>query len=49
MFLCRGILLCFCYPLSGATSFDPIGLPCFKRILDSFPFYPSGTSIRAGD
>ena len=32
----------------GATCFDPIGLPQFKRVLDSFAFCPLGTSIRAG-
>ena len=41
---------CFAFVLlfRGATSFDPIGLPCFKRVLDSFSFCPLGVSIRVG-
>ena len=32
----------------GVTSFEPIGLPYFRRILDSFINCPTGTSICAG-
>ncbi|RVW98763.1 Cation/H(+) antiporter 20 [Vitis vinifera] len=32
----------------GVTSFEPTGLPRFRRILDSFVNCPTGTSIRAG-
>ena len=32
----------------GVTSFEPIGLPRFRRILDSFVKYSTRTSIRAG-
>jgi hypothetical protein len=36
----------------GILSFAPIGLPCFKRALDSFAIVlidcPTGTSIFAG-
>ena len=40
---------CFAFVLlfREAMSFDPISLLCFKRVLDSFAFYPLGTSIRA--
>ena len=32
----------------GVTSFEPVGLPRFKRIEDSFANCPSRTLIRAG-
>ena len=32
----------------GVTSFEPIGLPRFRHILDLFVDCPTGTLIRAG-
>ena len=42
------ILLAICSPLPGCYVFDPMGLPRFERVLDSYDFCPSVISPRAG-
>ena len=44
-----GVSIFICVLLfRGVTYFEPIGLPRFRPILDSFSNCPSGTLIRAG-
>ena len=43
----RSVKICLCFPLLGNFVFKTIGLPCFRRVLDSFANYPTRSSIHA--